>query len=117
MGNGLRAAQGRGGVLLCAAVRVRVREGVIERAVAMGNGLRAAQGRGGVLLCAAVRARVREGVIERAVAMGNGLRAAQGRGGVPFCMMKCERLMVLDVLLHEKMCYFAVCAQYCKNKV
>jgi hypothetical protein len=53
--------------LRCGRGCARVREGVIERAVAMGNGLRAAQGRGGVLLCAAVWVRVREGVIERAV--------------------------------------------------
>ena len=61
--NGFLAAQGRGGVLSYAAVRVRVRKGVIGWALVIANGLGAAQGRGGVLLCAAVRVRVRKGVI------------------------------------------------------
>ena len=54
--HGVGAVQGRGGVLLCAAVRVRVRKGVIGWAVAIANGLGAAQGRGGVLLYDEVRA-------------------------------------------------------------
>ena len=48
--NGFLAAQGRGGVLSYAAVRVRVRKGVIGWALVIANGLGAAQGRGGVLL-------------------------------------------------------------------